>query len=84
MQLASMPPRSHIINQKTNTMTTPTIDQPVERTGSTKDYATGRKGIVVEINTDVQRARVLWTEESNGEKINIRTWVHFKFLKPQN
>lgn len=64
------------------------IGHKVERLGSSKDYTTGRKGTIVEINGE--RCRVRWTEESTGAPITtmgakpqngVRTWVNQKFLR---
>lgn len=69
-------------------MNTFQINQKVERVGSEKDYTTGRKGIIVEINGD--RCRVRWTEERTGLPVatanstkgnGVRTWVNKKFLR---
>lgn len=73
------------------------INDWVERLGSVKDYTTGRKGVVVEINGE--RLRVRWYFEKDGKKVfqgfvepknwkGVRTWVNKKFLtqtsKPLN
>ena len=56
----------------------------VIRVASEKDYTNGRKGEILEINTQTERVRVLWKEESTGHKIKVRTWVKFSALKLDN
>lgn len=46
------------------------------------DYTNGRKGEVIEINNEKGRARVAWSEESNGERMKLRTWIRFTDLAP--
>lgn len=59
------------------------VAQRVERLGSSKDYCTGRRGMVIEINKENGRIRVSWDTERSGETMRpIRTWVNMKFLKP--
>lgn len=63
-----------------------TIGQRVEKLGSIKDYATGRKGIVVEIpneqNTiEPDRVRVSWDTNPSGTPMKpIKTLVNLRFL----
>lgn len=56
----------------------------VEKMGSSKDYATGRTGEVIELSeSQPERRRILWTKERDGSPLNpkpIRTWVNVKFL----
>lgn len=68
-------------------MNNPTIGTKVTRIGSSKDYTTGRRGEIVELNGD--RVRVRWTHERNGSPVyyagnkpgnGVRTWVNKKFL----
>ena len=60
----------------------------VERKGSTKDYTTGRQGLIVDVDGD--RFRVRWLREKDGSPITtmgakpengVRTWVNMRFLK---
>ena len=64
------------------------IGQPVIRIGPEKDYTTGRKGLVVEVNHD--RVRVRWVYEKDGKYVltsnatpgnGVRTWVNKKFVQ---
>jgi len=80
-------------------MKTIKIGDRVERTGSEKDYTTGRQGEVVQIANIDERAQVRWDhspeyENGDGGKAirtgatkpmkPIRTWVHFRYLKLLN
>lgn len=56
----------------------------VTRVASEQDYTNGRKGKIIEINQEAERARVHWTQEKTGHKISIRTWVKFSFLRVDN
>lgn len=69
------------------------IGSQVERKGSLKDYTTGRRGTVEEINQD--RIRVRWLFEKDGKPVltpghkpntgrGVRTWVNKKFIKLLN
>jgi len=64
------------------------IGQRVEKLGSASDYATGRKGEVVELPTDTNtikpdRVMVKWDTLPSGKMMSkqIKTKVNRKFLK---
>lgn len=52
----------------------------VERTGSAKDYTTGRKGNIIEIDEIRERVRVSWHTDKNNLPIKIRTWVKWNTI----
>lgn len=54
----------------------------VKRTGSQKDYCTGRVGRVVSLRSD-GRAQVLWHTQPDGKPIRkpINTWVKLTDLE---
>jgi hypothetical protein len=60
----------------------------VERIGSAKDYTTGRKGTILNVDPSSERCQVSWHHEKDGRTIDSpnsngtkRTWVHIKFLR---
>lgn len=66
----------------TNTQLQPGMD--VTRLASEKDYTNGRKGKILEVDKEAQRARIHWTNESTGHMISVRTWVKFSALRIDN
>lgn len=77
------------IEKTTTKMTTTnfTIGQRVEKLGSAKDYATGRKGTVVELPNETNtiepdRIRVNWDTNPSGTPMKpIKTKVNRAYLK---
>ena len=72
---------------KNLSMETLKIGQRVEKLGSEKDYATGRRGEVVEIPNESNviepdRVRVKWDTHPSGNPMKpIKTKVNLKFLR---
>jgi len=60
----------------------------VIRKGSTTDYTTGRRGIIIEtipaIGKFAPRYRVHWLKDSSGGTINVRTWCMSNSLQKTN
>lgn len=70
------------------------IGDRVEKTGSIKDHTVGRQGEIIEMDYELERARVCWdaspayqstgsNADLTGEVIPmkpIRTWVNFRYL----